>query len=380
MKVTVVCDVMGEENNGTTVAAANLVRSLVEKGHTVNILCPGAENIDGARLFTVPVCNFGPLNGYVRKNGVQLAKADDTVILKSMDGADIVHVMMPFSLGKRAAVLARRQIIPLSAGFHVMAENVTTHVFMQDFPLANRLTYQSFSRLYRQCRAIHYPTQYLRDLYEGMYGPTNGYVISNGVSEGFRPRTCERPEEYKDRYVVVFTGRYSREKSHALLIDAAAMSRHRDKLQLVFAGTGPLEGELRRRAAKLPVQPVFSFFSREEMTRLLNYADLYVHPAEVEAEGIACLEAISCGLVPVISDSPRCATQAYALDNKCLFRYDSPADLAGRMDWWLDHPAERAACGRKYADFARGRFDRSSCMDQMEEMLLRTAGLEGYAP
>ena len=70
----------------------------------------------------------------------------------------------------------------------------------------------------------------------------------------------------------------------------------------------------------------------------------------------------------------------YALDNKCLFRYDSPADLAGRMDWWLDHPAERAACGRKYADFARGRFDRSSCMDQMEEMLLRTAWLEGYAP
>ena len=107
----------------------------------------------------------------------------------TMDGADIVHVMMPFSLGKRAAVLARRRIIPLSAGFHVMAENVTTHVFMQDFPLANRLTYQSFSRLYRQCRAIHYPTQYLRDLYEGMYGPTNGYVISNGVSEGFRPRT-----------------------------------------------------------------------------------------------------------------------------------------------------------------------------------------------
>lgn len=79
------------------------------------------------------------------------------------------------------------------------------------------------------------------------------------------------------------------------------------------------------------------------MVKLLNYADLYVHSAAMEAEGISCLEAISCGLVPIISDSPRCATQAYALTDRSKFRFDSPADLAAKIDWWLDNPEERAA-------------------------------------
>ena len=33
MKIAIVCDVLGEENNGTTIAAMNLIRSLKAKGH-----------------------------------------------------------------------------------------------------------------------------------------------------------------------------------------------------------------------------------------------------------------------------------------------------------------------------------------------------------
>lgn len=94
----------------------------------------------------------------------------------------------------------------------------------------------------------------------------------------------------------------------------------------------------------------------------------------MEAEGISCLEAISCGLVPIISDSPRCATQAYALTDRSKFRFDSPADLAAKIDWWLDNPEERAAWSRKYAENAAGQFDQEKCMDAMERMLLETAG------
>ena len=43
MIITIVCDVLGEENNGTTLAAMNLIRALRAKGHTVTILCPDAQ-------------------------------------------------------------------------------------------------------------------------------------------------------------------------------------------------------------------------------------------------------------------------------------------------------------------------------------------------
>ena len=39
MNITVVCDVLGEANNGTTIAALNLIRSMRERGHTVRVVC-----------------------------------------------------------------------------------------------------------------------------------------------------------------------------------------------------------------------------------------------------------------------------------------------------------------------------------------------------
>lgn len=297
MIVTVVSDVLGVENNGVTIAAMNLIRSLKEKGHTVRVLCPDVDRMGQEGYYIVPTLNAGPLNGYVERVGVVIARADQRIVRQAIKGADIVHIMLPFPLGRCALRIAKEEGIPVCAGFHAMAENVSVHLKMQNVPFANHLVYEYFAGFYRDCDAIHYPTQYLRDLYEGMYGKTNGYVISNGVSDAIHPVQTQRPARYEGEYLILFTGRYSPEKSHRILIDAVAQSAYRDRIRLIFAGKGPEKEKLVSYAQKLPLQPVFSFFSRPEMLKLLNEADLYVHPAEIEAEGIACLEAISCGLV-----------------------------------------------------------------------------------
>ena len=374
MKITIVCDVLGEENNGTTLAAMNLIRALKAGGHQVTILCPDEEKKGVPGYAVVPTRNLGIFNGYVASNGVKLAKPDDRVIRQAVTGADIVHVMLPFILGRRATAISKELGIPVSAGFHAMAENFTSHIFMENFYPANRLTYCLFAKEYSQVNAIHYPTQFLRDLYEGMYGPTNGYVISNGVNASFKPCQVQKPQEYRDKFVIVATGRYSKEKNQEVLLKAANLSRHRAQLQVILAGSGPKEKSLRALGNKLPVEPKFGFFPHDQMVELLNYADLYVHSAAMEAEGISCLEAISCGLVPVISNSPRCATKAYAMTDRSLFQFDSPKDLAAKIDWWLDHPQERTLWGNRYAENAAGQFDQEKCMEQMERMLLETAG------
>lgn len=45
MKITIVCDVLGKENNGTTIAAMNLIRYLREHGHEVRVLCCDQDRI-----------------------------------------------------------------------------------------------------------------------------------------------------------------------------------------------------------------------------------------------------------------------------------------------------------------------------------------------
>lgn len=51
VKITIVCDVLGEENNGTTIAAMNLIRSLKAKGHNVTVVCPDESRRDSQVLW-----------------------------------------------------------------------------------------------------------------------------------------------------------------------------------------------------------------------------------------------------------------------------------------------------------------------------------------
>lgn len=371
MTIAIICDVLGQENNGTTIAAMNLIRTLRQKGHQVRVVCPDETRANEDGFYIVPKYNFGIFNAYVEKNGVAPARLDMDILEKAIHDADVIHVMLPFSLGKAAAQYAHAHSIPLTAGFHCQAENVTGHLLMKDFQLGNRITYKVlYHRLYQYCDLIHYPTQFICDTFEKVVGPTPHRIISNGVSRDFAPRAVERPEELRDRFIVLFTGRYSREKSHKVLIDAVSLSRHKNDIQLIFAGTGPRELYLRQYAKhrKIPT-PIMRFFSREELVQVVNCADLYVHPAEIEIEAISCLEAIACGRVPLIADSPRSATRYFALTEDNLFHYNSPGDLAEKLDWWLEHPDQRAKCSRQYLGYA-AQFDYDECMEKMEKLLL----------
>ena len=94
--------------------------------------------------------------------------------------------------------------------------------------------------------------------------------------------------------------------------------------------------------------------------------------AEDRTEGIGCLEAIVCGVVPLISDSRKSATKYYAIDDKSLFRYNSPKDLAKKIDWWIEHPEIKDEYSKKYLKLADNNFNLNSCMEKMENMLLKT--------
>ena len=111
-----------------------------------------------------------------------------------------------------------------------------------------------------------------------------------------------------------------------------------------------------------------AFFSRQDLLNLLRCADLYCHPAEVE------IEAIACGLVPVIANSPKSAAKAFALDEKSLFKNKDPEDMAAKIDYWVEHPAERTDYSRKYLESGT-QFEQQSCMRQMEQMLFDAVAL-----
>lgn len=370
MIITVICDVLGEENNGTTIACMNLIRSLKARGHEVRVVCMDKNHLGEEGWYVVPEVNLGPLFNYIiHLNGVSIAKADESVLEAAIKDCDAVHTELVFGLSAAAIRIARKYNKPVTSSFHCQAENVTAHVFMKNCEFLNRTIYRNYyRRIFSQTDCTHFPTQFIRDVFEGCTERVNGVVISNGVNDRFKYAPTPKPEALRGKFIILSVGRLSNEKNHKTLIDAVAKSKYKDKIHVVIAGNGPYKNKVLKQAERLGVSLEINFYSREDLVSLINCADLYVHPAEVEIEAIACLEAICCGLVPIIANSKKSATRYFAPDEKNLYDTFNSAELAGRIDYWLENEAERNACSEVCRAMS-GTFDQEACMDRMEKMI-----------
>lgn len=369
MKITIVCDILGKKNNGTSIAAYNLINYLRSKGHSVKVLCCDYDKSDDSDFIVLEKINLGLLNKILDKNGISIPKTDKKIIRDALIDCDIVHIMLPFPMGKKACKLAKKLGKPVTAGFHCQAELVTSHFGLMNASLVNKYVYKNFYKtLYKNCDAIHYPTSFIRDTFENVAGKTNGYIISNGVNNEISVKEVEKPDELKDKFVILTTGRLCREKSQDVLLKAIANSKYNDKIQLIIAGQGPLLNKIKKYGNKhLVNQPIIKYFTRKEMIDILNYSDLYCHPAEVELEGIACLEACVCGLVPIVSDSKRSATKNFALTEHNIFKNRDYIDLKNKIEFFIEHPDEKLLIKGQYLNYGKT-FDLDSCMAKMEQM------------
>lgn len=374
MKIAIVSDVLGEANNGTSITTQRLIGSLKKRGHKVNVVAPNLP--DGEGYYSLKKINFRMFNNYVAKNGVEIAKPDKEIIRRGIEDADVVHIMLPFFVGMTAVKLAKEMGKPVTAGFHCQAENLTSHFFMKNIKPVNNAVYSFFRKhFYDKVDAIHCPTEFIENVIEKRGYNKPKYIISNGVAEEYVCKQAERPEFLKNKFAVLTVGRLAKEKQHYVLIDAVAKSRHEKQIQLICAGDGPLKDKLKKRAEKLTNEPVFSFFKSGELVDLFNCCDLYVHPADVELEGIACIEAISCGMVPLVADSPRCATKYFALTEDNLFACNDSGDLAEKIDYFIEHRERLDQIKRLYLPM-RNAFALSHSVDKMEEMFAQAIKAE----
>lgn len=372
MKITIVCDVLGEENNGTTVAAMNLIRHLKKANHEVRILCGDQYRKGEPNVFVVPNLSFGKtLNNYVAKVGVTLAKPNEEIIKQAINGVDLVHIMVPLPLGMATAKIAYEQKIPMTAGFHMQAQNLTSYLKVNKVGFINGFVYKYiWKHLYKFVDGIHFPTEFIKSEFEkAIHKQTPAYVISNGVNKQVKPKKVEKPEELKDKIVILSIGRFAREKSHDTLIKAIKYSKFKDKIQLIFAGQGTKQKLYNKLDISLSNKPIYKFFSRQEIIDVINYADLYVHPAEIELEGIACLEAIACGKLTIVSNSKLSATKGFAVNPKCVFKSRCPRNLAKVIDYWIENEDERKKTEKEYLKNAVV-FDQDECMARMEKMMV----------
>ncbi|NUR71309.1 MAG: glycosyltransferase [Hamadaea sp.] len=361
MIITLVIDTFNINNNGTTMSATRFAAGLLARGHTVRVVTcgepgePSDPALDGLEIFYLPELVVPIASRLAHRQNTLFAKPDREVLTTAVKGADVVHIYQPWPLGRAAERIARELGVPAIAGFHIQPENVTYNIGLGWFRPAAHLVYLLLRlTFYGRFADIHCPSTFIAAQLRRHGYRARLHVISNGVDAAFRPGSSgedgvEPGDGFPEPFRILMVGRFSPEKRQDVLIRAIRRARHADRVQVCFAGHGPTEKRLRRQAAKLPIPARFGYYAQDELIGLIRTCDLYVHASDVEIEGLSCMEAFSCGLVPVISDSPRSATGQFALSPENLFRSGDPASLADRIDYWIEHSAARAAASTAYA-------------------------------
>ena len=366
MNILFVIDQYNSHNNGISTSTARYATCLRMEGHDVRVVTTGAP---AEHLYIVPERTIPIVTKFAHAQGQLFAKPKKDVLIEAISWCDVVHFAMPWKLSQVGVKIAKQLNKPYTAAFHVQAENITYNIGLNDSKFAISFIYNLFRRkFYKNVKHIHCPSNFIANQLKNHNYQNELHVISNGVNDIFIPVKCDKPKEFEDKIVITMVGRHSIEKRQDILINAAAKSKYCDKIQLIFAGKGPKTKYYTKLAEKLPNKPIFDSFKQIDLVKILQYSDLYVHTADVEIEAISCLEAMACGLVPIISNSPISATKQFARNEKSLFKCGDSSDLAKKIDYWIEHEEEKIACSKDYVDYVQN-YNIKESIVQFEEML-----------
>ena len=365
MNIVVVIDIYDQLTNGTVMTAYRFVEEFKRRGHNVRVVATGAHG-DGE--YDVPERIIPIVTKIASKQQIRFGKPVEAVFREAFVGADVVHFYLPFKLEKQGRKIAKEMDIPCTAAFHLQPENITYNCGMKRSRLLPKWIYSYFRRkFYKYFDHVHCPSVFIADQLRKNKYKAKLHVISNGVAPDFKPAETPKTER-KEFFDILMIGRYATEKRQDVLIKAIAKSKYADKIRLTLAGKGPKRKKLEKLGKKYLKNPiVFGFYPEQDLIKVIQASDLYVHAADIEIEAIACIEAFSCGVVPVIADSKKSATPQFALDERSLFKAGSPKDLAAKIDYWIENEEERRNMSEAYAQHG-GRYRLDYSVERAEEM------------
>ena len=362
MKILIVANNLYVQGNGLCASVRRTIAELRKQGEEVRVLSGPNKTADQPQPdFPLKEYIFPFFQPIIEANGFSYAESDDKVIEEAVRWADVVHLEEFFVLQWKVVKAAKRLGKPLTATYHLHPENITNNIspLLAKWPNFNRGILRSWKKLMcDECKFIQCPTMNVQDRLRRYHFKPATEVISNGVI----PDQCIRPTTPPENYLdperpleVIYIGRLSAEKDQTTLLEAMRYSQYAQRIRLHFAGNGPMAKKYKKLAKKLveegvlKYEPVFSFLTRDELRELAANADLAIHCATIEVEGLSIMEAMQQAATPIIAVGRYSGTAQFALDRHCKFPEKNPEALANRIDYWLSRPAERWEMGFRHS-------------------------------
>jgi len=345
--------------NGVSVCVSTLRDGLTARGHEVYVFAPAYRGYkdESERVFRLPARHTFLMPDYpfpipfAPRTRRQFAK------LKP----DIVHTQTPFLLGVLGARWARRYGVPFVSTNHTLYTEYAHYVPIRPKALTKWFLARLMRWYYSGADAVVVPSQPVAKILRGYGVKTRIEVIKTGIEPVPTPTPLQR-EAVRRRYLpaadvedgraepngflLLYAGRIAREKNLRMLLRAfAAVAPTHPSARLLLVGGGPALAETKAFAASLGLGERVEFagmLGRREIDPIYGAADVFVFPSTTETQGIAICEALSAGL-PVVAVNAGGIPENLQHGVDGFLTNDDPAEFAERVEYLLDHSAERAA-------------------------------------
>lgn len=380
MRILFVVNSYYSQGNGLDESARRTVQALRDAGQDVRVLsCKNLEDPNGPQPeYAMEKYYFPLMQPMLDSFGYYYADWHGPVVEEAVRWADVIHLEETFFLHHAAMNWAKKLNKPITGTYHVHPENIVYNCLgFKGGNLVCQILYRYWCRVfYDNYKYLQCPTDNVRDRLIRHRVKAKCFTLSNGVI----PDTCIRPvtppADYYDEnrpLDLIYIGRTAIEKDQPTLYKALRLSKYAKRIRLHIAGRGPKLEKYTKMANKLyedgvlTYQPTVGFYNRDELRELAAKADLAVHCAYVEVEGMSVTEAMQQAVVPIIATATYSGTDTYALDSRSKFPAGNAKALAAKIDYWFDHPQERWEMGFKYAESMK-QYEIAGCAKALIEM------------
>ena len=206
-------------------------------------------------------------------------------------------------------------------------------------------------------------------------------VVHNGIASP--PPNRQNRESARDEMqagnapVGVMVARIDGRKGHGTLLRSVRLLQDsRSDFRIWIVGDGAERASAERLIEDLRIDPrLVSFLGRRsDIDRLLDAADFFVLPSDIEGLPMSILEAMAHGLPIVASNVGGVPEVIEHNQSGLLVQPGDPAALAAAIGELLDQPAVRARLGGAARERANTEFSLSAMVERYEELYLRALG------
>ncbi|MBB6633639.1 glycosyltransferase family 4 protein [Cohnella thailandensis] len=303
LRIALFTDTYTPEVNGVAKTLERWTTYLRKQGIAVQVFAPSRPRKEAApsgaaeRLASIPFFLYPEL-----RLSVPVSPAAERKLLAFRP--TIIHVATPFGTGMAGRHLALKHGIPLVASHHTHFDRYLPYYNLQ---WMGKLLWRYLYWFHRPCERILVPSpSVLEECRKKGWGGLEVWSRAIDTSvfhpEVDRERLLEQAGIPASRHVVLSAGRLAPEKQTEVSVEAVARfaSMTGEEVELVLAGEGPAEANIRALAAKLGVRATFlGSIPQSELQKWMAASSVMLFPSPTETFGNVVLEAMACGL-PVI--------------------------------------------------------------------------------